>query len=320
MARMLSERAGFLHHTIRLNGDFLDDYPRHAARAVYASDGLVDATTVDCLYLEQQVRNLVPVKLMGGFGSQVLGRVKPALRARPPAAALIHPDFRAQLSAVSESMGDYSSGHPLSCMLRREIPWYWSKFTVPQMSQVAVRSPFLDNDLVQMLYRAPREGYDGTAFELHAVEGSNRSLLAVRTNRGMGGNAPPGVDAVVRNIIRLRRLADRTLNWEVLPHTMHHLVSRVDRWVLSPLHLDRLFLGYECYQHYNLWFRQALARYVRDTLLDPATLQRPYWEPAGLRRIVEDHIRGRGRYLREIRKALTIELIHRTLIEGRPGA
>jgi len=42
-----------MHHTIRLNANFLDNYPNHAAHAVYVSDGLVDATTVDCLYLER---------------------------------------------------------------------------------------------------------------------------------------------------------------------------------------------------------------------------------------------------------------------------
>jgi len=36
-----------------------------------------------------------------------------------------------------------------------------------------------------------------------------------------------------------------------------------------------------------------------------------------LRRIVEDHVEGRGCYLRENRKALTIELLHRALVENR---
>jgi len=97
---------------------------------------------------------------------------------------------------------------------------------------------------------------------------------------------------------------------------MHHMVTRADRWVLSPLHLDHLFLGYECYQHYNLWFRRELSSDVRETLLDATTLQRPYWDPVQLRKIVEDHIEGRGRYLREIRKALTIELIHRAVVQN----
>jgi hypothetical protein len=32
--------------------------------------------------------------------------------------------------------------------------------------------------------------------------------------------------------------------------------------------------------------------------------------------MVKDHISGRRRYLSEIRKVLTLELIHRTLMEG----
>ncbi len=316
IARTLSSKSGIPHHTIRLDGDFLARYPDHAARAMYVSDGMADATTVDCLYLERCVREIAPVKLMGGFGSQVLGRVKPALRARLPVAELIHPDFRAQVPPASRCPSPEEPGHPLTRMLRREIPWYWSKFTVPQMSQVMVRSPFLDNDFIRLLYRAPQEGYDGSAFEIRAIRRYNERLMAVRTNKGIGGSASPVIDRFVRNAVRFRRMADRALHWEILPHSMHHMVARADRWMLSPLRLDRLFFGSECYQHYNLWFRRELSPYVREILLDNTTLQRPYWDPAHLRRIVEDHIRGHGRYLREIRKVLTIELLHRAFLEN----
>jgi len=43
---VLSGLLGIVHHTIRLDGDFLAEYPAHAMRAAYVSDGLADATTL----------------------------------------------------------------------------------------------------------------------------------------------------------------------------------------------------------------------------------------------------------------------------------
>jgi hypothetical protein len=45
------------------------------------------------------------------------------------------------------------------------------------------------------------------------------------------------------------------------------------------------------------------------------TYSRPYWDNKALEKVVNDHTHGRGTYLREIRKVLQIELIHRILME-----
>jgi hypothetical protein len=185
------------------------------------------------------------------------------------------------------------------------------------MSQLNLRSPFLDNDLVNLLYRAPHEGFNGSSFEMYAIARNKPRLLEIRTNLGLAGNAPPLISKAIRMTIRTRGLADKVLNWDTLPYSLQHMVAKVDARVLSPLYLDRLFRGFGYFRHYNLWFRQELAPYLREMLLDDRTLSRPYWNAKHLARIVNDHIDGRGRYLSEIRKVLTIELIHRTLVEDR---
>jgi asparagine synthase (glutamine-hydrolysing) len=48
--------------------------------------------------------------------------------------------------------------------------------------------------------------------------------------------------------------------------------------VLFPFHLDRLFLGRHKLLHFRVWYRDALAGYVREMLLDPRSLSRPYIE------------------------------------------
>lgn len=315
IARKVADACGIGHCVRRLGPDFLSDYPLHARRAVYISDGQADATTVDTIYLNKCAREVAPIKLTGTFGSQVLGRVRRALRYRPPDPALIAPDFKPHTDAASDALVPFQDECDLSYILKREIPWYWSRFTVPEMSQLTIRSPFLDNDFVELLYRAPREEFDGDAFELAMISKNNPRLLRIPTNKGMRVGAPPVISTVARILTRILSLTDKTLNWDILPHSLHHAVAKLDSLVFSPLHLNRVVLGFEYYRHYNLWFCRELASYLVDTLLDERTLSRPYWNAHFVRRMVNDHVSGRRRYLSEIRKVLTIELIHRVFIE-----
>ncbi len=316
LAREVSESCNIRHDTIRLGTDFLSDYPEHAARAVYMTDGLADATNVDSIYLSSCARRLAPIILMGAFGSQVLGRVRRALRYRPPAPELVSTDFKPYIDEASKALEPFRQENNLIYILKREIPWYWSRFTIPQMLQLTYRSPFLDNDFVNLLYCAPSKGFDGSKFELAAISKNKPELLDILTNKGVGGKAPAPISIFIQMIMRGRSLAEKALNGNVLPCSLHHAVTRADSLIISPLHIKKLVLGYENFRHYNVWFRRNLAPYLAAILLDARTLSRPYWNGHFLTKMIKDHVNGRRRYLSEIRKVLTIELVHRFLIEA----
>jgi asparagine synthase (glutamine-hydrolysing) len=84
---------------------------------------------------------------------------------------------------------------------------------------------------------------------------------------------------------------------------------------LSFLHLERAFLGRHKYSHFRVWYRDDLADYIREVLLDSKSLSRPYIERKGLQAMVQGHIRGERNYTREIHKALTLELVHRLFVD-----
>ena len=81
------------------------------------------------------------------------------------------------------------------------------------------------------------------------------------------------------------------------------------------MHLERLFLGRHKVFHFRLWYRDALAGYVREMLLDSRSLGRPYIERKRLKEIVEGHLKGNRNYTYEIHKVLTLELIHRQFVD-----
>ena len=65
----------------------------------------------------------------------------------------------------------------------------------------------------------------------------------------------------------------------------------------------------------RVWYRDALAQYVREILLDSRSLARPYLERSGVEEIVRGHLKGNRNYTNEIHQLLTLELVHRLFID-----
>ncbi|HDR16814.1 MAG TPA: hypothetical protein ENN79_15290 [Desulfobacteraceae bacterium] len=211
---------------------------------------------------------------------------------------------------------DLQKGHKLTFLLQSAIPWWWNAFVTLESSQVEVRSPFLDNDFIKVLYQAPPLAPDfGTQFELDLIARTKPGLMSIPTTGSYGGNRPWPISTVIKNIIKLLIIMDKIYIRERLPFHMTHPVARLDHRLISPLHLHRLLMGYADFRRYRIWFRDQLADYLRDILLSEKTLSRPYWDRKNLIKILTDHIDGKGTYLREIRKVLQVELTHRVLLE-----
>ena len=93
-------------------------------------------------------------------------------------------------------------------------------------------------------------------------------------------------------------------------------VARVDH-SLSGFRLERLFLGRHKFLHFRVWYRDQLSNYVRQMLLDPLSLSRPYIYKRGVEAIVEGHLKGNRNYTNEIHRLLTMELLHRNFFDAR---
>jgi len=96
---------------------------------------------------------------------------------------------------------------------------------------------------------------------------------------------------------------------------MPQWLARLD-YALSPLSLERVFLGRHKPFHFRVWYRDALAGYIQEMLLDEIALSRPYIERKGLKVLISGHLRGDRNYTTELHKVLTLELIHRLFIDN----
>jgi len=173
---------------------------------------------------------------------------------------------------------------------------------------MVVRSPFLDNDLIRTVYRSPQAAYSDNVC-LRLIGDGNPVMRETRTDRGLGKTGVLG--GMSRSLLEFSFKAEYTYN-----HGMPQWLARLDH-VVSPLRPERLFLGRHKYSHFRIWYRDNLSKYVQDILLDPRSLERWYIDRNMVQRIVSKHVRGEGNYTFQIHTLLTLELLHRSLLDSR---
>src|SRR5437773_12129887 len=308
VARRVARVCKQSHEVIRVADEFLSRFPDYAERSVYLTDGCVDVSRSPDLYVNEKAREIAPVRMTGNYGGEVLRRVR-AFKAVEPLPRLFGPDLMLDVRRAGETYDSLLRGHPLSFAVFKQAPWHHYGLLALEETQVALRSPYLDHDLVRTVFRAPASVLTNNDVCLRLIAEGDPVLRQIRTDRGIGAT---GVSAAAsRALLEFLFKAEYAYDYG-----MPQWVARIDH-VLSGLHLERLFLGRHKFHHFRIWYRDVLPRYVRDMLLDPRTLSRPYIERKGLEAVVDGHLKGGRNYTTEIHTVLTLELLHRLLLESR---
>jgi asparagine synthase (glutamine-hydrolysing) len=308
LARHIANLCGQHHRTIAVGANFISQFPDLADKAVYVSDGTMDVTGAVELFANRLAREIAPVRLTGNYGSEIV-RGNVAFRPIQLAEGLLDPEFAGLVRDAAATYAAEREGHRLSFIAFKQVPWHhYSRLAVEQ-SQLTVRSPFLDNDLVALMFRAPPEVFSSTVPSLQLIDGGMFSLAGVPTDRGL----------LYRNtsiIGKIRALfAEFTVRAEyAYDYGMPQALARVDH-LFKPLHLERAFLGRHKFYHFRVWYRDQLATYLKEILLDASALRRSYIQGQFLQRALEAHTQGRQNWTREIHRVLTLELLQRRLIE-----
>jgi len=170
-------------------------------------------------------------------------------------------------------------------------------------------SPFLDNDFVRTVFRAPESAYTSNDLCLRLVEDGNIALRRIPTDRGLGGSWGPLASIVSHSILEFLRKAEYAYDYG-----MPQWLAQIDH-ALSSLHFERLFLGRNKFYHFRVWYGDALSKYVKEILLDPRTLSRPYVQRNNLEDLVKGHTTGKRNYTVQIHQMLTLELLHRLFLD-----
>jgi asparagine synthase (glutamine-hydrolysing) len=302
ISQQLARLCGQKHEVLPIGDEFLSHFPGLAEKAVYLSDGACDVTGAIDLYVQERARRIAPVRVTGTNGGEILRRLvafKPAL----DVCEMFAPEVARSVEAAQATYARELEGHPLSFTAFKQAPWFMGSKFVLERTMLELRMPYFDNDLVRLAYRAPKELLDDNQISLRLAGEGNPVLANVGTDRNQG-------QGKARHLFQ-----EFTYKAEyAYDYGMPQWLAKIDR-VLAPLQLEKLFLGRHKIAHFRVFYRDELAGYVKEMLLDSRTLQRPCLDRSKVENMVMQHLEGRGNYTRQIHKLLTLELITRELLE-----
>jgi asparagine synthase (glutamine-hydrolysing) len=306
LARRVAKICGQRHQVITTGTEFLTKFPYYAERSIYLTDACVDLSRSPDLYVSEKAREIAPVRIVGVFGSEMLLN-SVMFKAVAPAEGLFNSDLTPQIDAAKTTYSDARRGDPLTFIAFRQSPWHHYGVLGLEQSQVAVRSPYIDNDVVKTVYKSPGSTATNEEGRLRLIREGNPVLAGLRTDRGIGGLN----SVITRGFLEFLFKAEYAYD-----SGMPQWVAQVDH-MFGPLHLERIWLGRHKVFHFRVWYRDQLAGYVREILLDRRSLARPYVNTEAVRTIVEGHLKGNRNYTTEIHRLMTLELMHRLFLDPR---
>ena len=306
LARRIAKICGQPHQVITAGPEFLSQFAHYAERSIFLTDACVDLSRSPDLYIQERVREIAPVRMVGTYGSEILLQAV-MFKAATPSAGLFEP-LQEVIGAGIETYNAARRGHPISFVAFRQSPWHHYGVLGLEQTQVGIRSPFLDNDVVKTAYRAPCADSIAANEKARArlIREGNPALAKIRTDRGSGGLNSALTHLYLEFFFKAEYAYDMG---------MPQWMARIDH-TLAPLHLERIWLGRHKPFHFRVWYRDQLRDYVRQILLDDRALARPYISRAGVERVVNGHLRGDENHTDEIHRLLSLELAHRLFVES----
>jgi asparagine synthase (glutamine-hydrolysing) len=307
-ARRVANACKQSHAVIRIDDRFLKNFGDFARRSIFISDGTHDAFGAHDVYFNQLARELAPMRLTGKFGSEVV-RVRKLIPSVDVDQRLFQDGLREVLRNVPPPDQITSMHHGVSRVVAEEIPWYEYGRVAVEQSQVVLRTPYMDNEIVRLMYQAPDGTRKAGSLQAQYVKDKSASLHVILTNLSRSGEH----SRFVKELLFLWFWALFKAEYIYLFATPHW-ATWIDRR-LEKLHLERFFSGRQKFEGYRIWIRTHFSEFIHDTLLsDSANINRLF-DKVRVRKMVTGHIAGTHNYLDEINKLLTVELIYSSLLK-----
>jgi asparagine synthase (glutamine-hydrolysing) len=307
LARRVAEICGQSYQIITAGDDCLARFPYYAERTIYLTDACVDTSRTVDLYVNQAARQIAPARIVGTFGSEIVcGLVM--FKAVAPRVRIFRREVLEQVARAGETYNEQFGSRSTSDVVFRQPSSFTYGGTMLDQSQVTLKFPYLDNDFVRAVFRAPRSS-PRTDIRLRLIRDGSPRLAALRTDRGLGGSNR-ATAAIKRAYLEFTFKAEYAYDYG-----MPQWIAQTDH-LFAALHLERVWLGRHKVFHFRLWYRTVLAKYVQEMLLDPRTLARPYLERGAVETIVRAHLKGNRNYTTEIHRLLSLELMHRLFVDA----
>ena len=314
-ARQAAKITSQEYQVFRLGKDFFGNFTDYAHKTIYFSDASADVFKAHELYFNRLTRSLSPVRLTGKYGSEPTSR-------GPIERDLFRPykvDRRIFSKKFLDDAGDFDnyvhSSNEGTKWIIDGIRWLdLNGFTAIEMTQLVVRSPFLDQELIVLLLKAPVRYVQGKSVQKFIVKKNCPPLADILSNRAdyirsndLLKNAKlKSLSLICGPLEKLDRVYLRT--------TVPHPFVRMDPF-MKATRLERVFLGISLLTGYRRWMKNELRDFFENMLLDERTLSRPYYNPQFIKEMTSDHFSHRANYTREIGRIVSFEIWHRLFVD-----
>jgi asparagine synthase (glutamine-hydrolysing) len=300
---------GQKHQAIRVSEKFLNGFADYARRTIYISDGTHDAFGAHDVFLNEIARDIAPVRLTGKFGSEIV-RIRRLVGTSSYRPGLFHPELQAMVEGLPTFAETNPTGHPLTRVVAEEIAWHEYARNVVEQSQLVLRTPYMDNALVKLMYQAPASCRKAGDLQERYVKERAPEFARFITNLGrFTSNSPLLTKLCYYPFWTLFKVE------YIYLYATPHWFTRLDR-TLESWHLERLLSGRQKWEGYRLWAKTHFAKFLRETLSNAQADYTRYFDYKTVNQMVERHTAGTHNYLEEINRALTVELVCSTLLKG----
>jgi asparagine synthase (glutamine-hydrolysing) len=277
-------------------------------KAVFLSDGYLGLSGAAELCANTLAREISPLRLTGNWGSELLRGVR-AFKFVGSGGEILHPDLQEFVEQARESFSLIQEISSKSFAPFYQAPYQSYGRHAIERSQLIPRTPFLDNELVKLVYQAP-ETFNGFALAEAIIARLRPALLKIPTDRGYLGNDS--------KLIRVGRRFYR----EALFKAEYWVGNRAPDWLVNQNKLQSIFqiekqiLGRHKFYHLRKWVRENLSEKIRYVLMQDRNFAiAPYIDEKVLTTILDDHLNRANHNTIQIDNIMTLALTAKTLLK-----
>ena len=303
-AKRVAAEEGQDHQVLRLQSDFLENFEHHAEKTVYVSDGYGGVSLSHEIYLNRLARNISQIRLTGNFGSEVL-RGATTFKEIPLGHEWFDGELHEEFQKCREQWRNARrEENAARFAVFKEIPWKLATIARLAGSQLQVRTPYLDNEIVRLACVCPPT-ISGKSVPPWVVGSLSPRLGRIPTDRGESVARGLG-EAFRRGWYKGTFKLDYLLS-EGLPGRVSSAIDSVAKHLVLPLR--HKFLDY------RRWFSSPLKPYVQDVLGSTNTFVSCIVGKKVVDRILRDQA-GNSSEVSDINALLTLQLIDKCLLRA----
>ena len=197
VAREVAATCGKPHQAIPLGDDFFENFSTLAERTVWLTDGGLDLCGYHEIYFSLKAKQFSPIRLTGNYGSEVLRSVS-TFKFNAPSDGLFDAAAISSTVEAGKAFAEIRANHPVTFAAFSEIPWNLFGRLAAAQTALTLRSPYMDNELVALMYRAPTHTRETNETSRRLIADLSPKLAAIGTDMGYGGTTPAPLAAIKR--------------------------------------------------------------------------------------------------------------------------